>query len=63
VAGEECNALHVVTPLLEDPVADWPNWTIACRRSEMEACNGVLASWSRLSTALQKNPSAARPAH
>jgi transposase len=30
-------ALRVVTPLLEEPVANRPNWTIARRRAEIEA--------------------------
>jgi transposase len=30
-------ALRVITPLLEEPVADRPNWTIARLRAEVEA--------------------------
>src|ERR1700709_2032567 len=30
-------ALRVVTPLLKEPVADRPNWTIARRRAEIKA--------------------------
>src|SRR5882672_2976952 len=37
-------ALRVVTPLLEEPVADRPNWTIARLRAEIEAREGVRIS-------------------
>lgn len=47
-------ALRVVTPLLEEPVADRPNWTIARLRSEIEAQVGVSISRSQLSKALRK---------
>ena len=47
-------ALRVVTPLLEAPVADWPNWTIARLRAEIEASEGVRISRSQLSKALRK---------
>jgi transposase len=33
--------LRVVTPLLEEPVADRPNWTIARLRAEIEAREGA----------------------
>jgi len=57
-------ALRVVTPLLEQPVADRPNWTIARLRSEIQAQAGVRISRSQLSKALQKKvPLAAAPAH
>ena len=57
-------ALRVVTPLLEEPVADRTNWTIARLRAEVEACEGVRISRSRLSKALRKKvPLAAAPAH
>ncbi len=40
-------ALRVVTPLLEEPVADRPNWTIARLRAEIEANTGVSISHSQ----------------
>jgi transposase len=51
-------ALRVVTPLLEAPVADRPNWTIARLRAEIEAREGVNISRSQLSKALRKKTSA-----
>ena len=33
-------ALRVITPLLEEPVADRPNWTIARMRAKIEASAG-----------------------
>ncbi len=51
-------ALRVVTPLLEAPVADRPNWTIARPRTEIEASAGVRISRSQLSKALRKKTSA-----
>ena len=51
-------ALRVVTPLLEEPVADRPNWTIARLRAEIEASAGVRISRSQLSKALRKKTSA-----
>ena len=51
-------ALRVVTPLLEEPVADRPNWTIARLRAEIEARAGVRISRSQLSKALRKKTSA-----
>lgn len=51
-------ALRVVTPLLEAPVADRPNWTIARLRAEIEAREGVCISRSQLSKALRKESSA-----
>ncbi len=57
-------ALRVVTPLLEEPVADRANWTIARLRTEIEAQVGVSISRSQLSKALRKKvPLAAAPAH
>jgi transposase len=50
-------ALRVVTPLLEEPVADRPNWTIARLRAEIEAREGVRISRSQLSKALRKKSS------
>ncbi len=51
-------ALRVITPLLEEPVADRPNWTIARLRAEIEAREGVRISRSQLSKALRKKSSA-----
>jgi len=57
-------ALRVVTPLLEAPVADRPNWTIPRLRAEIEAREGVRISRSQLSKALRKKlPLAAASAH
>jgi transposase len=57
-------ALRVVTPLLEEPVANRPNWTIARMRAEIEAREGVCISRSQLSKALQKKvPLPAAAAH
>src|ERR1700674_3380262 len=39
-------ALRVVTPLLDQPVADRPNWTIARLSAEIEAREGVCISRS-----------------
>ena len=50
-------ALRVVTPLLEEPVANRPNWTIARMRAEIEAREGVRISRSQLSKALRKKSS------
>jgi len=50
-------ALRVATPLLEAPVADRPNWTIARLRAEIEASEGVKISRSQLSKALRKKTS------
>jgi transposase len=47
-------ALRVVTPLLEEPVTNRPNWTIARMRAEIEAREGVRISRSQLSKALRK---------
>jgi transposase len=51
-------ALRVVTPLLDAPVADRPNWTIARLRAEIETQEGVRLSGSQLSKALRKKSSA-----
>ena len=51
-------ALRVVTPWLEEAVADRPNWTIARLRAEIEAREGVSISRSQLSKALRKKSSA-----
>ena len=50
-------ALRVALPLLADPVADRPNWTIPRLRSEIEAREGVRISRSQLSKALRKKSS------
>src|SRR5271170_3763268 len=50
-------ALRIVAPLLEEPVADRPNWTIARLRAEIEAREGVRISRSQLSKALRKKSS------
>jgi transposase len=50
-------ALRVATPLLEQPVADRRNWTIARLRAEIEAQEGVRISRSQLSKALRKKSS------
>ena len=47
-------ALRVAIPLLEEPVADRRNWTIARLRTEIEAREGVRISRSQLSKALRK---------
>ena len=51
-------ALRVVTPLLEAPVADRLNWTIARLRVEIEAQEGISISRSQLSKVLRKKTSA-----
>jgi transposase len=51
-------ALRVITPLLEQPVADRRNWTIPRLQVEIEAREGVRISRSQLSTALRKKSSA-----
>ena len=57
-------AMRVVTPLLEEPVADRKNWTIARLRAEIETREGVRISRSQLSKALRKKVSlASAPAH
>ncbi len=57
-------ALRVVTPPLEEPVADRPNWTPARLRAEVEARAGVRISRSPPSKALRKEvPVAAAAAH
>jgi transposase len=50
-------ALRVITPLLEEPVADRRNWTIPRLRAEVEAGEGVRISHSQLSKALRKKSS------
>jgi transposase len=51
-------ALRVAVPLLEQPVADRPNWTLPRLRAEIEAREGVRISRSQLSKALRKKNSA-----
>ena len=51
-------ALRVATPLLEAPVADRRNWTIARLRAEIAELEGVHISRSQLSKALHKKSSA-----
>jgi transposase len=51
-------ALRVAMPLLAEPVADRPNWTIPRLRAEIEAREGVSISRSQLSKALRKKSSA-----
>ena len=51
-------ALRVAVPLLEQPVADRRNWTIARLRAEIEAREGVRISRAQLSEALRKKRSA-----
>jgi transposase len=62
--GKSAAALRVALPLLAEPVADRPNWTLSRLRSEIEARAGVRVSRSQLSTALHKKvPLAAATAH
>ena len=57
-------ALRVVAPLLDQPVADRRNWTIARLRAEVEAREGVSISRSQLSKRCEKKlPLAAAPTH
>ncbi len=53
----------MVAPLLEEPVADRPNWTIARLRAEIETREGVRISRSQLSKALRKKFRWRRPRH
>jgi transposase len=50
-------ALRVVTPLLEAPVADRPNWTIPRLIAEIKARERVTISRSQLSKAMRKKTS------
>ena len=50
-------ALRVAMPLLAEPVADRPNWTIPRLRAEIAARAGVSISRSQLSKALRKKSS------
>jgi transposase len=47
-------ALRIALPLLAEPGADRPNWTIPRLRNEIEAREGVRISRSQLSKALRK---------
>ena len=51
-------ALRVITPLLEAPVADRPNWTIPRLIAEIKTPEGVAIGRSQLSKALRKKSSA-----
>ena len=51
-------ALQVAEPLLEAPVADRPNWTLARLIGAIESREGVTISKSRLSEGLRKQSSA-----
>jgi transposase len=51
-------ALRVIVPLLEQPVADRPNWTIPRLRAEIETRTDTRISRSQLSKALRKKSSA-----
>ena len=57
-------ALRVATPLLEEPVANRPNWTIPRLRAEIEGREGVRISRSQAVRGVAKKvPLAAAPAH
>ena len=56
-AVKSATALRVVTPLLQEPVADRPNWTIPRLQAEIEAREGLSISRAQLSTALRKKSS------
>jgi transposase len=51
-------ALRVATPLLQEPVADRPNWTLARLAGEIERREGISISRSQLSKVLRKKTSA-----
>jgi transposase len=51
-------ALCIVSPLLKEPVADRPNWTIPRLRAEIETRTGTRISRSQLSKLLRKKSSA-----
>jgi transposase len=50
-------ALRVITPLLEEPVANRPNWTIPRLITEIHAREGVKIGKSQLSKVLRKKTS------
>ena len=51
-------ALRVITPLLDAPVADRPNWTIPRLIAEIKTREGVAIGRSQLSKVLRKKTSA-----
>jgi transposase len=51
-------ALRVATPLLQEPVADRRNWTLARLAGEIERREGISISRSQLSKVLRKKTSA-----
>jgi transposase len=61
VKGEA--ALRVAAPLLEAPVADRPNWTLARLAGEIKAREGVSISRSQLSKVLRKKGGSASGGH
>jgi hypothetical protein len=56
-------ALRVVTPLLEEPIANRPNWTIARMRAEIEAREGVCISRRSCPRRCEKKFRYRRPRH
>jgi len=50
-------ALRVITPLLEAPVADRPNWTIPRLIAEIKTREGITIGRSQLSKVLRKKTS------
>jgi hypothetical protein len=56
---EQKAALRVVTPLLEAPVADRHNWTLARLIGEIEMREGVTISKSRLKLLRKKSSAGA----
>jgi transposase len=52
-------ALRIITPLLEAPVANRPNWTIPRLMTEIEAREGIRIGRSQLSKALRKKGASA----
>ena len=57
-AEKTAAALRVVTPLLEMPVADRPNWTIPRLIAEVKRVERVTVSRATMSKALRKKTSA-----
>ena len=56
-------ALRVAVPLLDAPVADRPNWTLARLAGEIKAREGVSISRSQLSKVLRKKGGSASGGH
>lgn len=56
-------ALRVAGPLLNAPVADRPNWTLARLQEEIKAQEGVSISRSQLSKVLRKKGGSASGGH